>query len=385
MEYLIILFLFIYQVYRYDILENKHSQKPYIISALICTLLAAFRYRVGGDTIGYMNLYSTLPELNELVHSNLFGYIYEPIWILLCSFFKLFSQDFILLQIFHSIFVNFVCFSFIKKYSPHPFSTALIYFLFVYWNFSFEVLRASLAISIFLLGYPYFEKKKWIKFYMLALLCFFIHYSSIFLFFLPLFRNVKLNIKALFLTIPLIPILFLTASSIMPYFNLLLFNEAIKSKGLTYFDGGFGIDNFSFMRFIFNYIRDIFLPMICLLVYRKYRPNEQTIASLVVVYIFTGLINMAIPIFYRLSEFVSIFYVIIVSDVLILIVRKRFNKLVHFPVFIILLFAISFFQISDLFRNFSEYPAKVCIKYYPYYSIFSKKEDRTREYVISPN
>lgn len=70
------------------------------------------------------------------------------------------------------------------------------------FTFNTELMRAAMSVSIFLLGFEFFKKRQWIKYYVLCLLAFSFHSESIVMFLFPIcypLSKIKVNIKNLFI------------------------------------------------------------------------------------------------------------------------------------------------------------------------------------------
>ena len=68
MIYFIILILFLIIAYIYDINKVRQGKEfLYLIELFILISLAAFRYRVGGDSLAYEDDYKNLPTFSELM------------------------------------------------------------------------------------------------------------------------------------------------------------------------------------------------------------------------------------------------------------------------------------------------------------------------------
>lgn len=203
MVYIILLLIIIYSVYKFDINNNKHNSE-YVYWGICASfiLLAGLRYKIGGDTIGYManwNLYPDIWNFNWIndinaaktaeVEFERYGYG----WFLYVMILKGICNDFVILQIANAFLLNYSIFRVIKRYSPKKFLTVLIfYFNFTFLELEFEVMRESVAISIYLLfAFDKFIEKQWIKYYLATIIAYLIHPSAVFMFILPFVRNLN--------------------------------------------------------------------------------------------------------------------------------------------------------------------------------------------------
>ena len=155
--------------------HRKYRKILFYLLFLYAVLLAGLRYRVGGDTIIYMDDYADLPTLSELSIEDFFYQQTEPFYLLLCVLVRMISPEFYLFQLIHALLVNFAVFRFFKKYSNYPFIGLFIYFLWFYFIFNYEFLRESLAVSVMLLAYGYYQNKRWKKYYACATIALMFH------------------------------------------------------------------------------------------------------------------------------------------------------------------------------------------------------------------
>ena len=82
----------------------KLKQINKIILYIILVALAAFRFRVGGDTYYYMLVYDILPTFSEIFSSDLVLVKLQPLWLLLNSTSKWIGPDFFVFQIIHALY-----------------------------------------------------------------------------------------------------------------------------------------------------------------------------------------------------------------------------------------------------------------------------------------
>ena len=56
------------------------ESKWYYLNLVVLILLAALRYRVGGDTLMYMSVYDSFPKWDELKYFDFETAEYQPLW-----------------------------------------------------------------------------------------------------------------------------------------------------------------------------------------------------------------------------------------------------------------------------------------------------------------
>lgn len=163
--YLLVILLILYLTIVYDIGERKRGKAMWqwtLVFTLI--IMAGLRYHVGSDTISYGETFKVIPELDQLkIGSEIFS---QPLWMLSFSFCKTVFGSFVSFQFFHAIVLNLLLFRFLRKTTKYIFTSFLVIFIVIWWNLSFEVLRESLCVAIYLNAVLFLRERK-IFFYIL--------------------------------------------------------------------------------------------------------------------------------------------------------------------------------------------------------------------------
>ncbi|MCM1368811.1 MAG: EpsG family protein [Candidatus Amulumruptor caecigallinarius] len=168
-----------------------------IIEYLVIVLIFGLRYKVGGDTCVYFYQYDEWPTLDEFQRIGYESERFNIGWVLLSGISKLIYNDFATLQILQSAIVNAAFFYFFKKHVPNYFTAILFYGLMYMLTFNTELMRASLAISVFLFGFDFYLKRKWVQYYLLAIVAFLFHNEAVMMMALPvcvLLSKIKTNL-----------------------------------------------------------------------------------------------------------------------------------------------------------------------------------------------
>ena len=195
--YIFPIVLCLFGILIYDRYFYKSGNILYYFIVAYLAILAGLSYRVGSDSGFYMDSYTQIPTIDELTVKSLSNSEYQPLYLLLCTFCKYFENEIWLLHLVQS---SIVCFSFsyfLRKYSSWKFTGLLLFSLFIYPYFCYEIYKESLAVSCFLLGYPYLQKNKYIKYYIFAFLGIGFHLSAILIFAVPFIQGLKFNYKYL--------------------------------------------------------------------------------------------------------------------------------------------------------------------------------------------
>lgn len=252
MPYLIVFLTSLLFVYRYDIKKKeKFREKAYFILFILAVLVAGCRYVVGGDTVRYMRFWEYYPTFSE--KPDLFSYVlFDPFWMLLNVCCKSVCDDFIFFQFVHALLLNGILFYGVFNrqvyFKEHKFTIVFFYFIYFYLYFNMEILRESLAVSFFLLSLPVFQKKKWLKYYLFAIIAFLFHSSAIVLFILPVFRYVpwsKFWIISIFVS------MFVVFNYLEGILSIFMMNPVIAQKMELYGDASMNFNGKVFRTIIY--------------------------------------------------------------------------------------------------------------------------------------
>lgn len=376
MIYIVIIIYLVICSLTYDFIKsNKGKKVNFFIILIVLILLAGLRYRVGGDTLRYIDMYEYIPTIkNFSFNDTIFGK-FQPLWTLLSSLTKSISPNFIVLQIILALIVNTTMLFFFKNNTKYYFTAILLYFLYFYGNLNFEILRESLAISMFLISIKYYKQSKWILYYICVIIAFFFHYSAIILFFLPLIKKINLRLYYLLL-------IFIVGASLNTLFM----------KNLSVFTGFGGFSESVLGYEDYNYT--LFGLMSLLILYvlipwgiRKINVSlgvKQEIYPLLSTYLFLGAMTSLFYIFSRFLNYMTPVLIIFIAESTHAIFINNLLKRIRGLIITILLLIITtsytfkyFTSISDIVPN-----ARWWCVWYPYYSVLDPQEDQTREIFI---
>ena len=388
MVYLVVLVLLAYLICRYDILDgniNRVFWERCIVFMFI--VIAGFRYRIGGDTINYLEIfYHETPYLWEISFDDLFNSTFEPLGLLLFSVVFSVGGKFFVIQLIQAIFVNILLFRFFKKHTQYVFSCFFLYFIWMYIYYDFEELRAGISVVLCLLGNDYLLEKKWLKGYLLYLIAVFFHYSSILLLLTPLFLLLRFNIVGVFLIIMSIPVSSLLLKLFGDYLLLLNLDSQISMKASGYINS----DEHTQAVGIWSYLVDVSFPVFYVMISYWYlcvkNHNEKLhkLQPFVILAILFLCMSVNLDIVRRYMHFYAP-YLIVFYAVMFVELIKNDAKVTKS---LALLRSIAFF--FPLFYYFSatyrEVPQRMLDKscrnyqkYYPYSSVLEKSLSDKRE------
>lgn len=186
--YIIVIFILAVGVYSYDIRGNKlGSDIYYLFELVVLVLLVGLQNRLGGDNLSYEEYFYAMPSFRELAHLKLnVGARFQPLWYLFIAFVKSINNNYTCFHFLHAIFVDSLIFYFFSRHTKYRFSAVLLFFLsFNFLYFNIEIQRESMAIAVFLFSIHFLEEKKYLKYFICAIIALLFHVSSIFTFLLP--------------------------------------------------------------------------------------------------------------------------------------------------------------------------------------------------------
>lgn len=371
MVYIIILISLIILVWNYDVYHKKDYKWSFFWGLCFAFILyAGLRYRIGGDTIGYMTSFEFYPNLfssgiNEGIKKvqNL-SVEYErfrPGWIIYVMLIKTIWNNFFFLQFITAIILNCSIFYTVRKYSDYPFMTLLIFFLnFRFFELEFEIMRESVAVSIFMIiSISQYVKKNWILYYLGSVVASCFHPSAYITFLFPIFRYIKLSKNLYILIFCIVPfIIGLTGRILLGNIvNILLGGEDYVSNYVSN-----ALDKDFNNNYIIMYsVTPIVLSVIAAFGWKRIK-NDYFVPLL----FFTISLYFSSLIYFsgsRLSNYIIIISYISITPIFISML-KRF-KTILFPLIVIL--SLSIPNIYTFFK--SEYSFSL---YFPYQNCILK-------------
>lgn len=383
MTYLIILLVILFCVIHFDILGySKNSHKWYLSIWIYLTLVSGLAYRLGGDGIVYVWQYPYLYNTDE-------GFGWEaltsynnrlPAWVLLNKLCKLVTTDYWFFKFVHAIIVNSLFGYYIKTNTKYIFSSTLIFYVLLYFDLNFQLLRQVLAIGFFLYGLKYYNTNKWLKYYLLCISAVLFHESALIAFVFPFMKLIKLNLKTLPFLLASVFILFYVGKQL---FNSVLFSliGSLEEKALTYYADG---ESSSFATMLLNILLSSIIPLIVTCYTKKNDVNSKG----AVVYGLCYAIGCNVTIFYRFSMFYQIFsyvfYIELFYSVCANITQSfKYNKrfFVISYLFIVLFFLA--YRGRMYFSPYGDTGKPTWVQYYPYSSIITKEKDPEREQLFN--
>lgn len=218
-----------------SLLREKIGNKNYLklIFLLLFIFLVLKDYKTFPDHEYYLQLFNSVNERGLI--ETLQKYHYEPAYIIYNFLISLFTNDYNIYLIATGAISLIGPYLFIKKNSNNYFLSIMIYIALNFYSMNFYVLRASIAFSIFLIGFNFIKEKKYIKSILMIILAGLFH-KSLFIF-LPFCYLLNINYSKTSLKILsiILSIMFILRDNIVNLFVKIIYrdylNYIIKNDG----------------------------------------------------------------------------------------------------------------------------------------------------------
>lgn len=360
---------------------NKHKYVFYYLVLIILVLTAGLRFRIGLDTIRYMSSFNELPTLFNLSQYNFNDTRYDPIYFLLVIISKTIYNDWVFFQIIHAFLLNSVIFYFIRKNTNYIFFGALLYYIFCFTNFNFEVMRESIAVAFFLLSLNSLINRSWFKYYVFAFVAFLTHSSAMVLFFIPFFTNFKITKSIYLYLIGVFIISILIRDYVEPLLELISITDSISEKTTRYLDSEIGLlgKRLNILGVLNNFIIYILFPLLSIYFLKLKFRIKYKFEFLVALNFFVAILVIQYALFYRYFNYFILIDIILFAEFggrLSQYVSSKYSMIVVSATF----FGVIFLQVYSYFAPIDRYSQlKLYSRYYPYSSVLNPEIDPDRE------
>lgn len=379
--------------------HTRYRLEWYIFVLIVFICLAGFRYRIGIDSVRYSMGYPALPDLEEFWSYDFDQTHYGRGYLLLNAVARSISDNFVVMQFILATFVNCVLLRFFYKNTRNIFFACLLYFIFQYFNYNFEILRESCAISVFILAWPYFANDKWWKYYICAAIAVLFHPSAIFTLLLPF---IKLPIFRKIFTPNLLTPLIMVGMFLLGIIISRIFFDWIKALEFATMDEYAKIyENSHYAESttlnivgILAFLIKLFIyPLGMIWIFKNDRFQNtrhlnsgyyNSLMMLFLCYIYISGFTISLQILYRFTNYLAPFFILLLSDAIfnrIKVYHKRFR--LSFSIWMIILFPLLLLNIYGSFEPVGESGIIKIHRYYPYASVFSQETDRQREMLFN--
>lgn len=167
---------------------NRFTDWAFFLMILILSVFAGSRVRYN-DTANYMRAFLKVPTINVFFSTpGMLNFFRNPLFMLYQSILRTFTSNPQWLILTTSVFTQ-ICFvRFIKRYSCDFTFSIFLYFTFGTFVFSLAAIKQVLAMAIMTLAFPYLERHKWGRYYLVVLIAMMFHTYAVVYAMLPFFR-----------------------------------------------------------------------------------------------------------------------------------------------------------------------------------------------------
>ena len=311
MEYAILIIISLLISYRY---QGKPKFRKYRLAwffiGLYCVLLFGFRYRVGVDTLNYMEDYDNFPTLDKLTFDDILNATQAPFYVILSSLCRIITPSFYLIQVIVSLIFNVCLMIFLRRYSLNPFLAFTVFFFMSGLYFNTEILKEALAVGIFLLNIDNLFERRWKSYYLLAFFSLMFHYSAIVIFFFPFFSRLRLNWSFIVCVI----VFFLVSKPLSDFLTPLITFSSVADK-IDVYKNLINDNRLNTNWIIYALLQAVLIPLIILFISKKGKWKLGKFESLICLCVLLGLGCVYFEIvFQRFTNYVIIVYALCLSN-----------------------------------------------------------------------
>ena len=387
---LIYVFIFLLFLYLSVYCDNGRSSvevrnRWWRISFIILFLLAGLRNGVGGDIVHYSARFREWPNILELFAYEMdWSEILQPLWFFINCVLKTIWNDFTILQLFHAFVFNALLFRFIRKTTNKPFTVLLFVYCMVWWNLSFEVMRESLCVVIYLNALLYLKDGSVGKYLLSALPCLFIHYFAfVALFVTLLVYYVKNNLLVLITILMSIVISVVDTSSIMNYIMGIMEymgDELIERTEYYIESKSWGEINLNMVGIL---VQIIYLLYPTILAWNiKDDPNRKLEVKLICLFVLFYVFSSQLIIFHR---FLNYFWIFIIIETINYLYNHKTHKTLQFYIVVVLFIYTAIGDVKEFYQP-SQFDKDSGLsydyRYIPYTSIFQEPDPIRESYYL---
>ena len=379
MIYLNIFIILLILIYKYDVCQQTRGRDISIsLVFFLLIIFAGLRYRVGLDTMQYMQFYDNIPSFSDISFESFIITRHEPLYFIVEVLAKTISPDFFVLQFIQALFINLVIINFFKKNTKYLFTSILLYYLVLFISFNFESMRSSMAIAIFLMSYDCFKEKKWIKYYFFSFFAIMFHTSGIILLILPFLPKIKIsNFSFLYLFPAFILALFL-GENLELIFNKIAITDNLSNKFNRHLSSSYSGQVLTIKGIISSILMYVLIPYFVVRRLFKIKKKRLEYEFMILLSILFSILAIKVQLFQRLLDFFIPFLLLAFAEYLgAMSYKKTGNKYTkHYAIFFISIFLFLkvygqyFGNISGIY-NYN--------RYLPYHSIITKEKSQERE------
>ena len=253
----------------------------------------------------------------------------------------------------------------------------MIYFVAIYFNYNFEILRESIAITFFLLSYKYFVNRLWVKYFSCFLCAFMFHESSLIMLIIPLFVLVnKLSNKQVMIMVLGIYVILMLVDLVSLLIKIVPENFSFYMKFQAYMESEFYSASKVSNRLL-SFFASVFFPFVAFYVLRKYSGNKQ-FSIIILLSIIFNILTLSVFIFYRFSNYILLPLSIAYLEVFSLVSKKFILGKNRLALFVPILSIYLIYKVDNVYFSGkeNELGLRFYDRYYPYTFIFDNGKSK---------
>jgi hypothetical protein len=257
---------------------------------------------------------------------------------------------------------------FIKKYSLKPITSLLFFYCTFYLIYPYSAIRQSICISIFVFYLiPLLQNRKYLKYYLLSILLFTIHYSSIILFVIPIVNKIKnYNVSQVYIISGIAFIIGLLFYQFLFHFFSAI--DVIAGK-ISSYTGEAKLDITSLILRIIMFVPILHTSKI----FERNSMRDLFLKIYIFGFILYLLFMSSSLISSRINVYMRYFEMILLVDFLVYFFFKKWNRILSYS-FIITIMTVLYIKNINSFIDQGTYYSEVNFINYPYVSVFNKKK-----------
>lgn len=358
--------------------SSKPTKRTGGILFFILLCMATLRYGQGSDYFNYIYLFNHSADAFEAaLRTEDFSHVTREVGFSAVSYvwLKIFRwSPETLTAVFSAVSFIYI-WLFVKRYSATPVISLFFFYCTFYLIYPFSAIRQGVCLSIFIYYLiPLLHDKKYIKYYLLSLLLFTIHFSSIILFVIPMVNLVKQYKphQVFFVSIILMGAGLVVYQFLFSFFSTL---DMIGSR-VEHYTVKNSLDILSLLLRI-----GIFIPI--MLTYKLYERGSirDLFLKIYILGFFLYLLFMASSLISsRINVFMRYVEVILLVDFMVYFFKKKCNKIVGYG-YIFAIMTVLYVKNINSFLDQGPYYDQVNFYNYPYVSVFNKKKIIETRYI----
>ena len=167
---------------------KRFSDWSFLLIIVILSIFAGSRVKYN-DTLNYMRAFEKAQPLSVfLADPENFSLFTNPLFELYRSFLKTYTDNPRWLIFTTAVFTQICMIRFIKRYSKNFVFSMYLYFTLGTFVFTLAAIKQVLAMAIMTLAFPYLERHKWGRYYLVVLIAMMFHTYAVMYAMLPFFR-----------------------------------------------------------------------------------------------------------------------------------------------------------------------------------------------------